>query len=163
MVSKAMIAASTKPLLLSILKEGESYGYQIIKNVRRLSNGRLEWSFGMLYAVLHRLEHDDLVRSRWRQSGEGRLRKYYRLTEKGRKELEAERDIWQSVNAVLLELWSNSNPMSAMRSKTSSGKAGTPKRPSEPSSDPSRASACSIMSSRNRGLSGVSLAQRSCG
>ncbi len=107
MVSKAMIAASTKPLLLSILKEGESYGYEIIKKVRHLSQGRLEWSFGMLYAVLHRLEHDDLVHSRWRPSGEGRLRKYYRLTEKGRKALQTEKDIWQSVNAVLLELWSS--------------------------------------------------------
>lgn len=106
MIPKAMIAASTKPLLLSILNEGESYGYQIIKKVRLLSNGRLDWSFGMLYAVLHRLERDGLVRSIWRPSSEGRLRKYYRLTEKGRKELQAEKDVWQSLNTVLLKLWS---------------------------------------------------------
>ena len=105
MVSKAMIAASTKPLLLSILNEGESYGYQIIKKVRGLSDGRLDWSFGMLYAVLHRLENDGLVRSKWRPSGEGRLRKYYRLTEKGRKELQTEKDVWRSVNEVFLALW----------------------------------------------------------
>jgi len=111
MIPKAMIAASTKPLLLSILDEGESYGYQIIKKVRDLSNGRLDWSFGMLYAVLHRLEHDNLVRSKWRPSGAGRLRKYYRLTEKGRKELEAEKNVWQSVNDVFLKLWT---PASAL-------------------------------------------------
>jgi PadR family transcriptional regulator PadR len=105
MVSKAMIAASTKPLLLSILDGGESYGYQIIKRVRDLSGGRLDWSFGMLYAVLHRLENDGLVRAKWRQSEEGRLRKYYRLTEKGRKELRAEKDVWRSVNEVFLSLW----------------------------------------------------------
>jgi PadR family transcriptional regulator PadR len=105
MVPKAMIAASTKPLLLSILREGESYGYQIIKKVRALSNGRLKWSFGMLYAVLHRLEHDGLVRSAWRTSGKGRLRKYYRLTERGRRELESEKDAWQRVNEVLLKVW----------------------------------------------------------
>jgi len=105
MVPKAMIAASTKPLLLSILGEGESYGYLIVKKVRALSDGRLIWSFGMLYAVLHRLEHDGLVRSAWRTSGEGRLRKYYRLTEGGRRELEREKDAWQRVNEVLLKVW----------------------------------------------------------
>jgi DNA-binding PadR family transcriptional regulator len=105
MIPKAMIAASTKPLLLTILDEGEGYGYQIIKKVRDLSGGRLEWSFGMLYAVLHRLERDGLVRSIWRPSDEGRLRKYYRLTEKGRRELQADKRIWASVNEVLLKLW----------------------------------------------------------
>ena len=105
MIPRAMIAASTKPLLLSILDEGESYGYHIIKKVRDLSGGRMEWSFGMLYAVLHRLERDGLIRSKWRPSGEGRLRKYYRLTEKGRKELQADKRIWESVNEVFLNLW----------------------------------------------------------
>ena len=105
MIPKAMIAASTKPLLLSILDGGESYGYLIIKKVREVSGGRLDWSFGMLYAVLHRLERDGLVRSKWRPSGAGRLRKYYRLTEKGRKELDTEKSVWRSVNAVFLKLW----------------------------------------------------------
>jgi PadR family transcriptional regulator PadR len=105
MISKALVAASTKPLLLSVLKDGESYGYQIIKTMKLLSGGRLEWSFGMLYPVLHRLEKDGLVASRWKPSEEGRLRKYYRLTPAGLRDLEVEKNQWMAVNEVLLGLW----------------------------------------------------------
>jgi PadR family transcriptional regulator PadR len=55
MVSKNLMAASTKPLILTILARGEMYGYQIIQNVIQLSGGTLEWSEGMLYPVLHRM------------------------------------------------------------------------------------------------------------
>ena len=58
MISKALVAASTKPMILSILLERENYGYQIIQKVKTVSGGRLEWSDGMLYPVLHRLEKD---------------------------------------------------------------------------------------------------------
>jgi PadR family transcriptional regulator PadR len=105
MISKALVAASTKPLLLSVLKNGESYGYQIIKRMKLLSGGRLEWSFGMLYPVLHRLEKDGLVASRWKPSEEGRLRKYYRLTPNGLRDLESEKIEWLAVSEVLGKLW----------------------------------------------------------
>jgi ABC-type antimicrobial peptide transport system permease subunit len=58
MVAKALVAASTKPLVLSILKNGENYGYQIIQSVRRLSVGRLEWSEPLLNPLLKRMEPD---------------------------------------------------------------------------------------------------------
>ena len=105
MVSKALIAASTKPLLLSVLRDGESYGYEIIKKMRVLSGGRLEWSFGMLYPVLHRLEKDGFISSKWRMSGEGRLRKYYRLAEAGIQELERDKAQWLTVHEVFARLW----------------------------------------------------------
>ena len=63
MLTKDLVAASSKPLLLSILAGGESYGYEIIQKVRELSGGRIEWSDGMLYPVLHRLERDGLIES----------------------------------------------------------------------------------------------------
>ncbi|MGB2905913.1 MAG: PadR family transcriptional regulator [Candidatus Aminicenantaceae bacterium] len=105
MVSKALIAASTKPMILSILQEGENYGYQIIQSVKRVTGGKLEWSDGMLYPVLHRLEKDSLIRSNWRISDEGRRRKYYRITELGRAELESEMEQWMSVHQALSTLW----------------------------------------------------------
>lgn len=105
MISKALIAASTKPLLLSVLQGGESYGYQIIKKMKSLSGGRLEWSFGMLYPVLHRLEKDGFVACRWKPSVQGRLRKYYRLTAAGLRELESEKDQWLAVHEVFAGLW----------------------------------------------------------
>lgn len=108
MVSKALVAASTKPLLLSILLDGETYGYRIIKQMKALSGGRLEWSFGMLYPVLHRLEKDDLIASSWKSSDKERPRKYYRLTDAGRRELEREKSQWQAVNGIFSRLWESS-------------------------------------------------------
>ena len=105
MISKSLIAASTKPMLLSILLNGESYGYQIIQRVRSLSGGMFKWSDGMLYPVLHRLERDGLITSQWRISDGKRPRKYYTLTEKGREAWAAEQKQWMSVNDVLAKLW----------------------------------------------------------
>jgi DNA-binding PadR family transcriptional regulator len=105
MISKALVAASTKPMILSILVRGEDYGYQIIQRVKDISGGTLEWSDNMLYPVLHRLENDELVVSRWKVSDGGRLRKYYSLTDKGRAELEAERGQWMDVHKALARLW----------------------------------------------------------
>lgn len=105
MISKNLMAASTKPLILSILEEGEIYGYQIIQRVIDISGGSLEWSEGMLYPVLHRLEKENFVRSQWKLSENGRRRKYYRLTDLGRLELEKEKSQWRRVNALLTGLW----------------------------------------------------------
>ena len=85
MPSKELVAASTKPLLLALLRVGESYGYELIERVRHLSDGTLEWSDGMLYPVLRRLEREGLVASRWSVAENGRRRRYYRLTAKGEK------------------------------------------------------------------------------
>lgn len=105
MISKALIAASTKPIILSILARGEDYGYQLIQRVKDISGGALDWSDNMLYPVLHRLETDGFVSSRWTISEGGRLRKYYKLTERGRRELAAERTQWLSVHTALSRLW----------------------------------------------------------
>ncbi|MEN6310083.1 MAG: PadR family transcriptional regulator [Acidobacteriota bacterium] len=105
MISKVLVAASTKLLLLTVLRDGEGYGYQIIKKVKALSGGQLQWSFGMLYPVLHRLEKDGLIASRWKPSEQGRLRKYYRLTEAGEKEIEDEKAQWRTVQEVFARLW----------------------------------------------------------
>ena len=108
MISKALVAASTKPLLLSILSEGETSGYRIIKQMKILSGGKLEWSFGMLYPVLHRLEKEGFIASTWKKSDKGRLRKYYRLTEAGRLELDREKSQWLALNGVFARLWESS-------------------------------------------------------
>src|SRR6476646_3368443 len=94
-IPKDLVAASTTPLVLAILAGGESYGYAIIKQVGELSGGHLQWTDGMLYPVLHRLERNGLVASKWGSSENGRRRKYYRLTKEGRRELDAERQRWQ--------------------------------------------------------------------
>lgn len=105
MVSKNLMAASTKPLILAILANGEIYGYQIIQSVIEISGGTLEWSEGMLYPVLHRLEKENFIQSQWKISENGRRRKYYRLTESGKKELDKERKQWLKVHKVLSRVW----------------------------------------------------------
>ena len=105
MITKALVAASTKPLLLSILKHGENYGYRIIKEVERLSEGEIKWTDAMLYPVLHRMEKEGLIRSQWVKTESGRKRKYYRITEQGEQRLEKERNQWLNVNRVFVKLW----------------------------------------------------------
>ena len=103
--SKQLIAASTKPLILTILDKNESYGYDIIQKVNELSGGELEWSDGMLYPVLYKMDQDGLVQTRWEMSDNGRHRKYYSLTEKGEQALEAQKEEWVSVHNIFAELW----------------------------------------------------------
>jgi DNA-binding PadR family transcriptional regulator len=100
MLSKTLVAASTKPLVLTVLRNGENYGYQIIQSVRRISGGRLDWSEPMLYPLLQRMEREGLVKSRWKVTANKRLRKYYRLTEKGLKEQEREAAQWSMINEI---------------------------------------------------------------
>jgi len=104
-MSKDLVAASATPMVLGILAEGESYGYAIIKRVAELSGGHLEWTDGMLYPVLHRLEGQGLVAAKWAESDEGRKRKYYRITREGRAQLAAERQRWQVVDKTLRSIW----------------------------------------------------------
>ncbi len=105
-INKDLVAASSTPLVLAILAEGESYGYAISKRVRELSGGELEWTDGMLYPVLHRLEEAGLIKSRWQKADSGRQRKYYRVTEAGRRQLDDERRQWRAVDKTLGKIWS---------------------------------------------------------
>ena len=104
-MSKDLVAASATPLVLAILAEGDSYGYAIIKRVAELSGGHLQWTDGMLYPVLHRLERLGLVTARWGESDTGRKRKYYRITKEGRAQLAAQRQQWHAVDSTLRGIW----------------------------------------------------------
>jgi DNA-binding PadR family transcriptional regulator len=103
--NKDLIAASSTPIVLAILAEGDSYGYAILKRVRELSGGRMEWTDGMLYPVLHRLERLGHVLARWEAAESGRRRKYYRITPGGRAQLAEDRKQWQAVDDTLRGIW----------------------------------------------------------
>jgi PadR family transcriptional regulator, regulatory protein PadR len=105
-INKDLVAASSTPLVLAILAEGDSYGYAILQRVRELSGGELEWTDGMLYPVLHRLERSGHIASRWEKAETGRKRKYYRLTAPGRAQLAEERRQWRTVDEALRKIWS---------------------------------------------------------
>ena len=105
MLSRELAGASARPLVLSILTSGESYGYAILQRIEDLSNGALAWDDGTLYPVLHRMENDGLLTSTWRKEPNTRRRKYYALTDKGLKALESEKKQWLRVDAMLAQLW----------------------------------------------------------
>ena len=104
-INKDLMAASSAPIVMAILAGGDSYGYAIIQRVRELSGGRMEWTDGMLYPLLHRLERLGHVRTRWAVAETGRKRKYYHLTAQGRAQLEEEQKQWQAVDATLRRVW----------------------------------------------------------
>ena len=104
-INKDLIAASSTPLVLAILAAGDSYGYAILQRVRELSGGQLQWTDGMLYPVLHRLERMGHVTARWQVAETGRRRKYYRITSRGRRHVEEGREQWQAVDSTLQRVW----------------------------------------------------------
>jgi PadR family transcriptional regulator PadR len=104
-INKDLIAASSTPIVLAILAEEDSYGYAILQRVRELSGGRMEWTDGMLYPVLHRLERLGYIEARWEVAESGRRRKYYLITSQGRARLAEERRQWQAVDATLRGIW----------------------------------------------------------
>lgn len=104
-LNKDLVAASATPLVLAILAEGDSYGYAIIKRVAELSGGHLQWTDGMLYPVLHRLDRQGFVAAKWGVAENGRKRRYYRITKQGLAHLEAQRRQWQVVDKTLRGIW----------------------------------------------------------
>jgi DNA-binding PadR family transcriptional regulator len=114
-IAKDLVAASTTPLVLGILAEGESYGYAILKQVSGLSGGRLEWTDGLLYPLLHRLERLEYVESTWRTPDGERRRKYYRITDRGRAELAEQRRQWAAVVEALERVWTGNVSLGAIQ------------------------------------------------
>ena len=109
---RELIAASTSVLILSILNRRDvggspvrSYGYAIIKEAAALSLDRLSWTDGMLYPVLHRLEHSGFVQSQWKKSESGRKRKYYQITGAGTEELARLKTQWSAVDSIVRSSW----------------------------------------------------------
>ncbi|GAA1733388.1 helix-turn-helix transcriptional regulator [Isoptericola hypogeus] len=104
-IDKDLVAASATPLVLGILADGESYGYAILKRVAELSGGRMQWTDGMLYPLLHRLERLGLVSSSWATSEAGRRRKHYAITTAGKDVLVERQEQWAVVADALRHVW----------------------------------------------------------
>jgi DNA-binding PadR family transcriptional regulator len=104
-IDKDLVAASATPLVLGILAEGESYGYAIVKRVNELSGGRMQWTDGMLYPLLHRLERNGYVQASWGTSDAGRRRKHYAITAAGLEALAERRRQWDVVADALTQVW----------------------------------------------------------
>ena len=105
MIAKELVAASTEPIILSLLAQSESYGYALIQRVKELSGEKIEWTDGMLYPVLHRMESNGWIKSRWVEMENGRRRKYYSIKKDGQQALKEKREQWTMISSVLGGLW----------------------------------------------------------
>ncbi len=104
-IGKDLVAASALPMVLAILDEGESYGYAILKRIDELSGGLMEWTDGMLYPLLHRLDRLGYVEARWDAPEGARRRRYYSITPAGRAALTEQRRQWEVVSGALHNAW----------------------------------------------------------
>lgn len=96
-----LVRGNITAMVLSVLeREGEAYGYEIAKALVGASGGRIKAGQGTLYPALHDLEESGQVSARWTR-GEGRKRKYYRLTAKGRKALAERRAEWKEFSGFV--------------------------------------------------------------
>lgn len=104
-IFKELIGASAKPIILSILKNGDSYGYEIVQKVKEITNGKITWKEASIYPVLKKLEDSGMIKSYWKVNEGERPRKYYTLLADGMKQLEYNRKEWEVMNGVFQDLW----------------------------------------------------------
>lgn len=104
-IEKSLLSGSTPLLILSLLQDGDKYGYEMVAELARRSDDTFVLKEGTLYPLLHALEKEKYVKSYLMQSPGGRERKYYRLTDAGRRQLEYKAEEWrlfsEKVNLVL--------------------------------------------------------------
>ena len=94
-VNKELVKGSTSMLVLGVLEEKEMYGYQMILCMKEKSQGMFEMKEGTLYPILHVLEQDGFLEAYWEDTSSARKRRFYRITKKGRKELDRQKEEWK--------------------------------------------------------------------
>lgn len=102
---RELLKGSTDHLLLSLIEQEPTYGYQLIKEIGKKSDGYFQFKESTLYPALHRLERDGLITGKWERLPNGQERRYYYLSEAGRRVLGEKRDEWkgfsEAVNLVI--------------------------------------------------------------
>lgn len=104
-ISKELIGASATPLILSILRCRDSYGYEIVQMVKEQTGGKVRWKEASIYPVLKKLENSGMIKSYWKVNEGERPRKYYTLLADGKKQLEQNKQEWELINGVFQNLW----------------------------------------------------------
>ena len=90
-----LMKGSSESLLLCLIGQQPMYGYQILKELERRSQGYFKFKEGTLYPALHRLEKMGLIIGKWQMLPSGRQRRYYYITDKGHRLLAVKRSQWQ--------------------------------------------------------------------
>lgn len=100
-IDRELLKGSVSLLLLSLLSRGEMYGFEILQEASRRSANQFALKEGTLYPALHQLEKRDLIKAVWRTGENGRERKYYSLTAKGKKAARSYERQWQHLTGVV--------------------------------------------------------------
>ena len=98
---RELLKGSTETLILSLLSEESMYGYMLVKEIDRRSNGYFQLKEGTLYPALHRLERDGLVEGEWEEAKSGQSRRYYHITALGSERLDCLRREWDLFTAAV--------------------------------------------------------------
>lgn len=101
MINKELLKGSTVTLILTLLDRRPMYGYEMISTIQADSGGVLSFREGTLYPILHTLEAERLVNAYWSEGEGARRRKYYRITEEGRRHLAARRQEWATFRSAI--------------------------------------------------------------
>ncbi|WP_203641480.1 PadR family transcriptional regulator [Levilactobacillus andaensis] len=103
-ISKDLIRGHTDTIILNILQQGDSYGYQVAKRVKELSAGHYELNEATLYTVFRRLEKNGALTDYWGDETQGSRRKYYHVTDAGRDLLAENTAAWQFAKPIIDDL-----------------------------------------------------------
>ena len=98
---RELLKGNTDCLLLCLINRQPTYGYQIIKELERQSNGYFRFKEGTLYPALHRMEKDGLIKGRWQMLASGQQRRYYYITKRGQQVLAKKLAMWQDFSTAV--------------------------------------------------------------
>lgn len=102
-VDKTLLSGSTMMLLLKLLSEKDMYGYEMIETLRSRSQNVFELKAGTLYPLLHQME-EKLFLTSYEQSVAGKVRKYYKITREGKKQLKKKADEWKEYSDAVTKV-----------------------------------------------------------
>jgi len=103
-ISSDLLRGHTDTIILAQLARGDNYGYEINKNIQKLTNEEYGLKEATLYTAFKRLEQGGLIRSYWGDEGAGARRRYYAITDEGRTQLEERRQEWEHTRNLLSAL-----------------------------------------------------------
>ncbi len=107
-VSKDLVGAAAIPMILSMLKNNDSYGYEIVQKVKEISGGGILWREASIYPVLKKLEADGMIKAYWKMPENERPRKYYTILADGKLQLEQNKEEWNRMFSIFSHFWDSS-------------------------------------------------------
>jgi len=103
-ITKELTCAASIPLILVVLKKKDSYGYEIVREVKQLSSEKINWKEASIYPVLKKMENSGMIKSYWKVEENQRPRKYYTILADGKEQLDKNVGEWEMINSVLEKL-----------------------------------------------------------